>query len=50
MFIGFDESPAPLGAACTHGQMSLLTELGNNAAPIYKHRAPPEQGSGDMSR
>jgi hypothetical protein len=29
--------------------MPLLTELGNNATPIYKHCAPPERGSGDSS-
>src|SRR5262245_60652624 len=30
--------------------MSLLTELGNNAAPIYKHCAPPERASDDLCR
>jgi len=46
MFIVCDESfsPAPSGAAYACGQMPLLTELGNNATPIYKHCAPPERG------
>jgi hypothetical protein len=27
-----------------YGHISLLTELGNKATPIYKHCAPPERG------